>query len=98
MIRSEFIIRRPVFPKSMNVMQVVITLVLAVWHPDIPDSVIPAATNLIRDCLATERRDWLLLIDILHPPKRIRFKLMPGMNSAKIAAFDNMIEDSESMR
>jgi hypothetical protein len=65
------------------------------WHADIPDSVLPEAADLIRDCVATKYRDRPSFIKILRRLKKMQFKLMRGVNSAKVAEFVNTIENNE---
>jgi hypothetical protein len=66
------------------------------WHPDIPDDVNPAAATLIRDCLAVDYRVRPSFIEILRRLKKMQFKLMTGVNSAKISAFVSTIDDHET--
>jgi hypothetical protein len=66
------------------------------WQPDIPDDINSAAAALIRDCLAVDYRVRPSFINILRRLKKMQFKLMRGVNSAKIAAFVNTIDDRES--
>jgi serine/threonine protein kinase len=94
MILYELVIGRPVFPKHMSSYGVPMELLADGWQPDIPDSVIPAAANLIRDCLAVDYRMRPSFIRILRRLKKIQFKLMAGVNSEEIAAFVEKIEDS----
>jgi serine/threonine-protein kinase len=97
MILYELIVGHPIFPKSMSVYHVARGLVQEDWHPDIPDDVIPEAADLIRDCVATKYRDRPSFITILHRLQKIEFKLMPGVNSAKVAEFVRTIDESEGL-
>jgi serine/threonine protein kinase len=96
MILYELIIGKPVFPKRMTVSQMALALIIEKWCPTIPDNVISATADLIRDCLAIHHRARPSFIGILHQLKAIGFKLMPGVNSEKITEFVKTIEDSES--
>jgi hypothetical protein len=97
MIHHELIICQLVFPKSMSVLQDAILLVVADWHPDIPDSALPPPGDLIQDCLATECRNRRSFVDVLRSLKRPWFKLMPGVNSVKVAECVKTIKNRGSM-
>jgi TPR repeat protein len=96
MILYELIVGRPGFPKRMTPYGVGKALIEDDWKPDIPENVIDGAAELIRDCLAVDHRDRPSFIDILHRLKEIQFQLMPGVNSTKVAAFVESIEEKES--
>jgi serine/threonine protein kinase len=96
MILYELIVGRPMFPKRMNVLQVVRALAADDWKPNIPESVIPEAAELIRECLAIKSEDRPSFTDILKRLKEIRFRLMTNVNSAKITAFVDRIEKWET--
>jgi serine/threonine protein kinase len=95
LILYELIIGRPVFPKCKNRSAAPMALREDNWRPDIPDDVNSAAATLIRDCLAVDYRVPLSFIKILRRLKKMQFKLMTGVNSAKIAEFVNRIDDRE---
>jgi serine/threonine protein kinase len=95
LILYELIVGRPVFPKGVGVYRVMMTLSDEDWRPDIPDDVKPAAADLIRDCLAVDYRARPSFIEILHRLKEMQFKLMKGVNSAKIFEFVNTIDERE---
>jgi serine/threonine protein kinase len=94
-ILYELIIGRPIFPKDVRPYTVVAILGMDDWRPSIPHDTIPEAAQLIRDCLAINYRDRPSFIDILHRLKAVGFKLVPGVNSAKITTFVNTIEEIE---
>jgi serine/threonine protein kinase len=95
LILYELIIGRPVFLKGLSPYTVMMMLSEDDWRPDIPDDVNPAAATLMRDCLAVDYRVRPSFIKILRRLKKMQFKLMTGVNSAKIAEFVNTIEDHE---
>jgi serine/threonine protein kinase len=69
MILYELIVGHPIFPKRMTLHQVGRALVVDDWHPTIPDSVLPVAAELIRDCLAVDCRARPSFIGILQQLK-----------------------------
>jgi serine/threonine protein kinase len=87
LILYELIIGRPVFPKRGHSYAAPRPLREDHWRPDIPDDVNSAAATLIRDCLAIDYRVRPSFIKILRRLKKMRFKLMTGVNSAKISEF-----------
>jgi sterile alpha motif and leucine zipper-containing kinase AZK len=96
MILYELIIGWPRFPKSMTRMQILAALIKEDLKPNIPESVIPGAARLIRDCVAIKYEDRPSFTDILKRLKEIQFKLILDVNSAKITAFVDKIEKWES--
>jgi serine/threonine protein kinase len=96
LILYELIIGRPVFPNRRNPYAGLRPLSEDDWPPAIPDNVNSAAATLIRDCLAVNYRARPSFIKILRRLKKMRFELMTGVNSAKIAEFVKRIEDDES--
>jgi aurora kinase len=95
MILYELIIGRPVFAKDMNPCQVALALVEGNWRLAIPDTVIPETAGLIRDCLAGNYHYRPSFTEILQRLDAIEFKLIAGVNSAKIASFITAIESQE---
>jgi TPR repeat protein len=96
MILYELIIGRAIFSRRETPFYVALALFNKDWKPDIPESVIPEAAELIRDCLAFKYEDRPSFTDILKRLKEIRFKLMTAVNSAKITAFVDSIEKWEA--
>jgi serine/threonine protein kinase len=95
LILYELIIGRPVFSKRTISYNAAAARIADDWQPDIPDSVIPATADLIRDSLAVDYRKRPSFIKILRRLKKMRFELMAGVNSAKVAAFVEAIEVTE---
>jgi serine/threonine protein kinase len=96
MILYELIIGRPLFSKTLSMYQVISQLIKWDWSPYIPESVIPETAELIRDCIAIKHEDRPSFIEILKRLKKIQFKLMTDVNSAKITAFVDEIEKWET--
>jgi serine/threonine protein kinase len=97
LILYELIIGRPVFPKGGSPYTVLMALSADDWRPDIPDDVNSAAADLIRDCLAIDYRVRPPFIKILRRLRKMRFKLMTGVNSAKVSEFVNTIDERETL-
>jgi serine/threonine protein kinase len=95
LILYELINGRPVFPKEMGLYKVASMVVADNWRPPIPDEDISEAAKLIRDCLSINYRLRPSFIEILHRLKAIKFKLIAGVNSEKIAKFVETIENDE---
>jgi hypothetical protein len=72
-----------------------LALIQGDWCPNIPNIVIPVSDELIRDCLALDHRHRPSFTDVLQRLEAIDFKLMVGMNSAKIVSFVRAIEIQE---
>jgi serine/threonine protein kinase len=92
MILYELIVGRPVFPKSMTAVKVVMQLMQDDWCPDIPDTVVQVTAELIRDCLALDYRDRPSFDDILERLKEMEFQLIAGVHSVRITEFVAAVE------
>jgi hypothetical protein len=57
--------------------------------------VLPAVRELICDCWAQDPDDRLSFRGIVDRLEEMKFKLTPGVNSAKVAAFVQKIMDWE---
>jgi serine/threonine protein kinase len=64
-------------------------------RPRIPEFVLPAVRELICDCWAPNPDDRPSFREILERLKAMRFKVTPGVNSAKVAAFVQKISNWE---
>jgi hypothetical protein len=95
MIVYELTVGCPVFPKSKYPYKPAVALVLTDWRPDIPEWVMPATKELIQDCLVLKYRDRPSFTEILQRLAAIEFKLMAGVNSAKIESCVTAIENQE---
>jgi hypothetical protein len=58
-----------------------------------PDFVLPVVRALICDCWAQDPEDRASLRGILDHLEEMQFKVTPGVNSAKVAAFVGKIID-----
>jgi hypothetical protein len=71
---------------------------VAIKHamPEIPKFVLPSARELITDCWAEDPADRPSFEEIVDRLKQMRFKVMPNVNSLKLAAFAKVIEILET--
>jgi hypothetical protein len=65
--------------------------------PDIPTFVLPSARELITDCWAEDPADRPSFEEIVDRLKQMKFKVMPNVNSLKLAAFVEAIERQETL-
>jgi serine/threonine protein kinase len=96
LILYELVVGQPVFAKNLDSNVIMGKLILRDWHVKIPDFVLPETRELIDDCLEMDYEDRLLFSDVLERLEKMRFKIMAGVNSAKVLAFVNEIKASES--
>jgi serine/threonine protein kinase len=98
LILYELVVGRPAFERSLTPIQIAGILVLSDWKPTIPDSVLPKTRELISDCLEMDYRYRLWFSDVLERLEKMRFKIISGVNSAKVLAFVNEIKARESAK
>jgi serine/threonine protein kinase len=96
LILYELLTGQPVFSKELTLNE--IAFLVAVKHelPDIPEFVLPSARELIMNCWAEEPGDRLSFEDIVDRLKELKFKVMPNVNSSKLSAFVETIEEWEA--
>jgi serine/threonine protein kinase len=96
LILYELIVGKPAFSKSATLNSIAGAIVLKNWRPDIPNSVSPETAELIQDCWAPKYRERLCFSGILDRLEEMRFKLIRRVNSSKLTAFVNKIQEWES--
>jgi hypothetical protein len=76
-----------------------IEFMVAIKHalPDIPEFVLPSTRELITDCWAEKPGDRPRFEDIVDRLKKMRFKVMPNVNSLKLKEFVKKIEEWEAV-
>jgi TPR repeat protein len=96
LILYELLTGQPVFSKELA--QIQIACMVAVKHelPDIPNFVFPSARELITECWSEEPGDRPFFDEIVDRLKEMKFKVMPNVNSSKLATFVKEIERLES--
>jgi serine/threonine protein kinase len=98
LILYELIVGHRAFPKSLSAQAVGRILVVGEWEPDIPEFVLAWTKDLLCDCLAMDYYDRPSFSEILFRLKEMRFKLMRGVSSLKIANFVKITESDEKLR
>jgi serine/threonine-protein kinase CTR1 len=96
LILCELIVGAPAFPKGASRAALMRFMIREHWRPDIPDSVLPSAVGLIRDCWATDHFRRPSFSEILDRLSEMDFKPTPNAHSAKIAAFVAAVENREA--
>jgi serine/threonine protein kinase len=96
LILYELLTGQPVFSKELALIETASKVAVKHALPDIPKFVLPSARELITDCWAEEPGNRPSFDDIVDRLKVIKFKVMRNVNSLKILAFVNDIEERES--
>jgi serine/threonine-protein kinase len=96
LILYELLTGQLIFPKELTLIQ--ITFIIIVEHEltDISKFVLSSARDLITDCWAKEPGDRLSFEEIVERLKKMKFKVIPNVNSRKLSAFDEAIEEWEA--
>jgi hypothetical protein len=87
LILFELAAGRRAFPQKWNLTKIVMALVMEDWRPEIPDSVLPGTAQLISECWVVDFHDRPSFDEILCRLEGMRFNVVPGVNSRKIAEF-----------
>jgi serine/threonine protein kinase len=96
LILYELLVGQPAFPKHLTVYQIALKVVIKDERPDIPKFVLPNARELIEDCWATNPSYRPSFEEIVERLVKMKFKLMPNVNSRKISEFVNKIGKLEA--
>jgi hypothetical protein len=96
LIQYELVVGKAVFPKSLSQEAVVGMMVYNRWRVNIPNWVLPETAELICDCLGVNPCERLCFSGILDRLEEMRFKLIPRVNSSKLADFVNEIKEWEA--
>jgi hypothetical protein len=68
-------------------------VVLDGWRPEIPEWIAPCVGELITDCLADDPDSRPSFMAILEHLESMQFRVFPGVNSAKLAAFVEKVKE-----
>jgi hypothetical protein len=93
-ILYEAVVGQPLYPTSMGSWAIAKEITREEWEPKIPDSVLPETGKLICDCLTADDEERQSFSEILNRVERMRFKLIPGVNSSKVKEFVNQIKSN----
>jgi serine/threonine protein kinase len=96
LILFEILTGCPAFPVTLSVCKIAFIVAVEGARPEIPDSVLPPARQLITDCLAAEPDDRPTFEEIVDRLTEMRFKVTAHVNSAKVAAFVERVEAAET--
>jgi serine/threonine protein kinase len=95
MILYELVVGHPMYPKTMDSMVITGKMIQEDWQPQIPNCVLPETGKLICDCLSVKYWERPSFSEILKSLKRMRFKLIGGVNSSKVEDFVNQMNVHE---
>jgi serine/threonine protein kinase len=96
LILYELLTGQQAFSKELTPNEIMFKVALKHARPDIPEFVLPFARELITDCWAEEPGDRPPFDEIVDCLKKMKFKVMPNVNSSKLSAFVKEIEELES--
>jgi serine/threonine protein kinase len=96
LIGYELLTGQPVFSNELTLNEIAFIVAVKYKLPDIPEFVLPSASEIITDCWAEEPGDRPCFEDIVDRLKEMKFKVMRNVNSSKITAFVKEIEEWES--
>jgi serine/threonine protein kinase len=95
LILFEILTNEPAFPANLNPYAIQCQVTRGV-RPRIPDSVLPPAQALITDCWAAERDERPTFAEIVNRLREMEFKVTANVNSGKLAAFVEKIDNWET--
>jgi serine/threonine protein kinase len=95
MILYEILAGKPPFSKKLTRYQIIHQIDIKNERPVIPECVLPSAQNLIMDCWAKEPGERPSFEEIVDRLTKMKFKVMPNVNSHKILAFVKKKETEE---
>jgi serine/threonine protein kinase len=96
LIAYELLTGQSAFRKDLTKPQIAFILVMTEERPEIPKFVLPSAGKLITECWAKEPGDRPSFEDIVDRLAKMKFKILPNVNSAKISAFFREIQEWEA--
>jgi hypothetical protein len=95
LILFEILIGRPAFPESLNPLQIAFAVAIDNARPEIPDSVLRPARELIADCWEADADDRPTFEEIVDRLEEMRWKVTAGVDSVKVARCVKRIEEWE---
>jgi serine/threonine protein kinase len=97
LILYELVVGHPVFPRTMTPHVILRKLIKKDWKLEIPPFVLPLTRKLICDCVALDYLERPSFSEIFDRLEAMKFKLIPGVNPAKVKAFVKDIKTREMM-
>jgi serine/threonine protein kinase len=98
LILYELLVGQPAFGKELEKEWIVGRVCLKNVRPEIPKFVLPSARELITDCWGIDPGYRPSFEEIVDRLVEMKFKLIPKVNSAKLAEFVKKIEEWESTK
>jgi hypothetical protein len=93
----ELIVGKPCFPSHWKREAILKCVTVDKWRPDIPEWIAPCVGELIADCWADDPDNRPSFVAILERLKRMQFRVFPGVNSAKLAAFVKKVKERKRL-
>jgi TPR repeat protein len=94
-ILYEIMTGRSVLSKKLTRFQIAVKVAVTYKRPLIPESVLPFTRQLINQCWEEKPENRPSFEEIVERLKKIKFKVMENVNSAKLAEFVKKIEEFE---
>jgi serine/threonine-protein kinase SIK3 len=91
----ELVVGRPCFPSDWKRAVVMKCVTVDGWRPDIPEWIAPCVGKLITKCWADDPDSRLSFVTILKHLESMQFRVFPGVNSAKLAAFVEKVKEQK---
>jgi serine/threonine protein kinase len=98
LILFEIFVGGRAFPESLSQLQVVRIVAIDRERPEIPDSVLPPARELMDACWEADPDDRPTFEEIVDRLEEIRWKVTANVDSVKVAKFVKRIEEWENVR
>jgi serine/threonine protein kinase len=95
LILYELLVGQPAFPKELTNHQIAHRLIMTDKWPIIPESILQSTRELINDCWAKEPGYRLSSKEVVDRLEKMKFKVIPGVNSSKISNFVKSIKEFE---
>jgi hypothetical protein len=97
LIVYELLVGQSAFPETWTIHHVLRNLIMDKRRPNIPEFILPESRKLITDCWADEPGERLSFDEIMERLVKMKFKLIPNVNSWKLSEFVRNIEAKENV-
>jgi serine/threonine protein kinase len=96
LILFELVIGQPAISKDLQGLAIMRLLVVEEFRPDIPESVLSEVQELITDCWENDPDDRPSFEEVFDRLEAMDFKVIAGVNSAKLRRFVEDIDTREA--